>query len=252
MSLKGINYNKQYVSQVDKDDGLPKWLCITCSADIIKVFTIKQQFIRANSILREKLLTANKNNNLGTAMEINEEVFKEKFEDMSENFNEHTEINSDNHNYFSDENEENKTNIYAANNENIYSNTNTVNEIFIINEENSSDDEKLKRKKEEIQEKLKSLPNNCEETSQLTDKAITSYLKEYKKKPKDKLSYTCDICNKTLCSSTSLKTHMLSHTNETKWPFLCSVCGKGFKTKLTYQEHLVTHDPSDPFKVNNK
>lgn len=148
------------------------------------------------------------------------------------------------------------TDSYSENEENYCSDDN-----LIVNSENVyyekiedqkkalSDEDTLKQKKEEIQEKLKLLPNNSV-TSDLTEKAIKSYLKDYKKRPKEKLSFSCNICNKALCSSTSLKTHMLTHTNEAKWPHLCSICGKGFKTKLTYQEHLVTHDPSDPFKCN--
>lgn len=120
-------------------------------------------------------------------------------------------------------------------------------EVSSVNEYQSSDDESLQKRKDDLKKKLQALPNSID-TDELTEKALKSYFKEIKKNPKEKRNYTCEICDKILCSSTSLKTHMLNHTNET--PFLCSICGKGFKTKLTYQEHLVTHDPNDPFKCN--
>lgn len=164
-----------------------------------------------------------------------------KLDDVAENSSNHvTDNNSENEdNYCNDNNLiEKSENFYVEEKEQIENYKN-----------NLSDEDTLKRKKKEIQDKLKLLPNNSE-TSDLTEKAIKSYLKDYKKQPKEKLSFSCDICKKILCSSTSLKTHILTHTNEAKWPHLCSICGKGFKTKLTYQEHLVTHDPSDPFKCN--
>lgn len=60
--------------------------------------------------------------------------------------------------------------------------------------------------------------------------------------------FTCDICGKAYRQAASLKSHKLSHDPQTAKPFFCSMCDKEFTQKSGLKKHLLTHTDSKMFK----
>lgn len=58
--------------------------------------------------------------------------------------------------------------------------------------------------------------------------------------------FACDICNKNSKCKSSLKKHMLTHSDDK--PNLCNVCGKTFSRGYRMQDHLKTHSSEKTFE----
>ena len=63
---------------------------------------------------------------------------------------------------------------------------------------------------------------------------------ELKTKPVPVAEYICEICNKKLTSSNTLKTHLELHQGELN--IECEVCSKRFVNKSTLKNHMKTHE----------
>ena len=61
----------------------------------------------------------------------------------------------------------------------------------------------------------------------------------------NKSSDPCHICHKTFRDSSTLKRHLLTHSDER--PFKCSQCSKSFRRKDHLQEHVIVHNEVRPF-----
>ncbi|XP_052853402.1 LOW QUALITY PROTEIN: zinc finger protein weckle [Drosophila gunungcola] len=65
----------------------------------------------------------------------------------------------------------------------------------------------------------------------------------------DKATTTCDLCNKTLSSTTALKLHKEGIHQNVK-PYICDSCGKQLKTITALNEHKLVHTDSRPFECS--
>lgn len=61
----------------------------------------------------------------------------------------------------------------------------------------------------------------------------------------NKSSDPCHICHKTFRDSSTLKRHLLTHSDER--PFKCRQCNKSFRRKDHLQEHVIVHNEVRPF-----
>lgn len=222
-----------YCTNLDcyEEDGLPEKICETCKRDIIIAFTVKQQFIRANAILREHLVAVAK------AVEEQDRCVAVKFE-----------------------------NIFVGEDNNPNSTNHQIEEFGFVDygngeqpdsDQNDSENESLAQKRKEILTKLSGVHGDAATKSEVTDRAIRKYLKSKSitgsttnkriSKADHNTNFKCVVCEKVLKSAGSLKFHMMGHTNTT--PFLCSICGQGFKRRTSHKEHmLLVHNPENPNK----
>ncbi|XP_017042801.1 zinc finger protein weckle-like [Drosophila ficusphila] len=65
----------------------------------------------------------------------------------------------------------------------------------------------------------------------------------------DKTTTTCDLCNKTLSSTTALKLHKEGIHQNVK-PYICDSCGKQLKTITALNEHKLVHTDNRPFECS--
>ena len=67
-------------------------------------------------------------------------------------------------------------------------------------------------------------------------------------KIKENVIHKCDLCNKVLANSSSLKQH-ITNVHEGLRLFQCDLCGKSFKMKCYLKEHIkAIHEESDEYK----
>ena len=57
---------------------------------------------------------------------------------------------------------------------------------------------------------------------------------------------SCEVCTKEFMSNSTLKTHMITHTDEK--PYKCETCDKRFNQKVTCERHQVLHTGIKAFK----
>lgn len=257
-----------YCTNLDiyEGDGLPSQMCDICTNDVVKCFKFKQQFIRANTILREKLASTAAKGQAADNYSFEHVVVKQGDNSDDDEGGDKSNKVSRSHNSKiieqSDERSNDSIQDYEplrvsddSDSEQKYSESveytgdgsRIKEEVIVDDDDSSNEDDNLKTLKEAIQAKLKAIPGGSQ-TNALTNKALESYMKEVKKRPKNRTPFRCDVCSKVLASASTLKNHMLCHSDVT--PFLCSVCGKGFKVKGTYKEHLLQHNPNEMFKCD--
>ncbi|GFN91412.1 Zinc finger protein 99-like [Plakobranchus ocellatus] len=75
-------------------------------------------------------------------------------------------------------------------------------------------------------------------------------LKQYKVfKTKGKRVYHCKLCSFSTALSSIIKTHMYTHTENTK-PFRCHICDSAFRKMAQLKKHKLTHYEQKPFQCS--
>ncbi|OXA44207.1 zinc finger protein 62-like [Folsomia candida] len=100
----------------------------------------------------------------------------------------------------------------------------------------------------------RSRPFKCDHAG--CDKAFRFYgsLKVHKEihlTPKERATYSCPICQKTMVTKSYLKKHMdQQHENPDNKPFSCNLCVKTFRTREHLKLHLRGHLKEKPYKCD--
>ena len=60
--------------------------------------------------------------------------------------------------------------------------------------------------------------------------------------------HSCNVCNKTLKSSISLKSHILNHHTSRARDYTCQTCNNAFMSPKYLQSHQITHTSEKPYE----
>ena len=77
------------------------------------------------------------------------------------------------------------------------------------------------------------------------------YLRSHQKthnKPRQEGKFSCNHCEKKLASTTSLKYHLLCHSDSKQ--VLCKLCDRAFRTEAMLKSHMKTHTKEKPYKCS--
>lgn len=69
--------------------------------------------------------------------------------------------------------------------------------------------------------------------------SLSNYKKHIQECGKERIRYTCDMCNQTYCKKAILKDHMNTHLNIQ--PYKCNVCDKKFFLRVRLLTHKAVH-----------
>ncbi|CEO97555.1 unnamed protein product (mitochondrion) [Plasmodiophora brassicae] len=107
----------------------------------------------------------------------------------------------------------------------------------------------LKRHQKNIHENPKRFPcPHCTRTFRASTTRESHIAKAHS--GKKSAEFPCHICNKVLVTASSLKTHMVVHSDAR--PFVCTVCAKTFRHACARKLHMRLHSGEKPYTCCNQ
>lgn len=209
-------------------------ICENCAIQASKSYKFKQQCLKSNDLLKEKLLI--KNESQGIIKKEAEENYE--FEDIEEDDEELETV------YEITEEEEQDRELELENQEENDCQIEILEDGFDFGVSNDDDSKELG----EIQEDLETIDDKPEKTVVFKKSRVPR--KKRQSLRVQNISFKCKVCDKQLSNAGSFKYHMQLHSDDV--PFLCCECGEKFKTKNAYDGHMTTHNNTHTCEVCGK
>lgn len=207
-------------------------ICENCAIQASKSYKFKQQCMKSNDLLKEKLKI--KNESLGIIKKEDEENYE--FQDLEDDEETVYEIQ--------EEEEEEEIELEMEKQEEDDCQIEILEDDFDFGISNDDDSKELG----DIQQDPETIDEKPEKTV-VFKKSRLPRKKRQSSRVKN-LSFKCKVCNKQLSNAGSFKYHMQLHSDEV--PFLCCECGEKFKTKNAYDGHMTTHNNTHTCEVCGK
>lgn len=248
-----------------EEDGLPQFICYTCSHDLQIAFdflnraALSDQILKTeiNNVKRDEVVYYDSDQDNNMEFHLEESIIQStKLQNENETEDEEAsetldalkvEIETVDHQQDFDQHYEqlDEDELVADDYENSINENKTTDHEIVKDEENETDDD-AKNIKPQICSKQKTLLEKSNETSVKCgncDKILKplSLRHHLKRCQKEDRPYLCSSCPKSFAVQSDLRNHMRIHDKQRQRKYKCVECGKGFFEKQPLQVHMTRH-----------